>query len=421
MDAVLALRTTDAKEAFARQFPVHVGVDVGKSFHQLVARDSTGARGPAVRIDATRAGFESAEAALRGRFPLARPAEMLVGLEFAGHYGATFAQYLTKRGYGVVTVLPAVTKRTKELEDNSPRKDDSKDAGQICKLLGQGLFVGAPVLPDALQALRVLTTERQRLAREETGLVNRLHAALDLAWPEFPTAFPRLQKPTPQALLHRWPTAESFAHACLSTIQRVVHRASRGHVSAARARALHQAARESVALHGATLVRAREIRRCLARYDVARAQITEVEGELGRLVAGIPAAQALLTVPRVSVVCAATIVAELGLPASFRHPRQMLKLAGMNLAARSSGTSLHGRPHQTKRGRPALRRQLFLLAGRWCQRGGPARGRYAALLARNGGRRASAVCAVARSLVPPLLRVMQSGAPFDLARWSHWA
>jgi len=64
-----------------------------------------------------------------------------------------------------------------------------------------------------------------------------------------------------------------------------------------------------------------------------------------------------------------------------------------------------------------LRRQLFLLAGRWCQRRGLYRTYYEDLLARNGGLKTKAVCAVARKLVPLLLAVLQREQPFDRERW----
>jgi transposase len=115
-------------------------------------------------------------------------------------------------------------------------------------------------------------------------------------------------------------------------------------------------------------------------------------------------------------VCAATLVAELGTPQDYAHYRQVLKLAGMNLASRSSGQT-EGRKWQSKRGRPMLRRQLFLLAGRWCLKRGLYHEDYVALKARNGGAGTKAVCTLARKLVPLLLKVMQSGEPFDRARW----
>ena len=149
-----------------------------------------------------------------------------------------------------------------------------------------------------------------------------------------------------------------------------------------------------------------------------REQQADVEQRIASLVAICPEATALLSVPEVSAVCAGTIVSELGTPSDFDHPRQVLKLAGMNLVSASSGQRDQARvpKWQSKRGRPALRRQLFLLAGRWCQKDGLYRADYEALLER-GSTRTKAVCSIARKLVPLLLAVMRSAEPFDLTRW----
>src|SRR5215208_2402297 len=87
-------RGADAKESYARTFQVHVGVDAGKTFHKLVARGPDGRRGKAVRVDVSRAGFEAADAYLRECFPDVPPERVLVGLEFAGQNGFTFAHFL---------------------------------------------------------------------------------------------------------------------------------------------------------------------------------------------------------------------------------------------------------------------------------------------------------------------------------------
>ena len=92
-------------------------------------------------------------------------------------------------------------------------------------------------------------------------------------------------------------------------------------------------------------------------------------------------------------------------------------LAGMNLVGRDSGLSVNGRRWQSKRGRPMLRRQLFLLAGRWCTPRGLLRDDYLALCKRNGNCRTKAVCAVARKIVPILFEIMRSGRPFDVEKY----
>src|SRR5690606_15485793 len=178
---------TDRKEAYARRFPIHVGVDTGKRFHKLVARGPDGRRHRAVRVDVSRSGFDAADEYLRHMFLGQQREAMLVGLEFGGHHGATFAQDLKCRGYPTVAILPSVTKKLKEVEDNSPRKGDAKDAGQICKLIASGLFVEPIVLSETTAQLRVLATERHRLGVEETRLKNRLQAVLDTVWPELTT------------------------------------------------------------------------------------------------------------------------------------------------------------------------------------------------------------------------------------------
>jgi len=188
---------TDEKRLFARTFPVHIGVDTGKTFHVLVAQGPDGRPTESHRVEVSRAAFARPDAQLRTWFPHVSRDRMLVGLEFAGHHGFTFARYLAGRGYQVVNVLPAQTKRAKELEDNSPLKSDPKDAATVYGLLGHGIFVRFPSLEGAYLELRLLTTHRQRLTVEATRFKNRLQSLLDLAWPEFVGQFSALEKATP--------------------------------------------------------------------------------------------------------------------------------------------------------------------------------------------------------------------------------
>ena len=127
----------------------------------------------------SRAGFDGADAYLRKSFPGIKRSEMLVGIEFGGHQGLTFPRYLAAKGY--------------EVEDGSPRKNDANNASQICKLPSARPFVTFNPLDETVGELRVLTTERQRLTVEATRLKNRLHSALDLAWPAFAGQFAGLQ------------------------------------------------------------------------------------------------------------------------------------------------------------------------------------------------------------------------------------
>jgi transposase len=409
----------EEREQFAQGFRVHVGVDAGKSFHKLVAAGPERVRTTAVRVDVTREGFEGALEFLRTQFPDVQPEETLVAIEFAGHYGYTFADFLRAHGFVIVTMPSVVTKRLKEIEDNSPRKDDAKDAAQICKLVGAGLFVSYATLSPLVAQLRVLSTERHRLAVEETRMRIRLRAILDLAWPEFATHFPHLGAETARALLHRWPVAADVAAAHPRAVHALMKRVSQNHFKPAKAKALLAAAKTSIAITSDLAARRSQVRRLLERWDLLLTQVARVETDMAPLVAQHAGATALMTIPEVGLVCAASLVAELGTPEGYESPRQVLKLAGMNLAGRESGTSIRGRIKQTKRGRPLLRRQLFLLAGRWCRTGAPYRAAFLAMAKRNGGSKISAICALARRMVPMLLHIMQTGEAFDRKRWDR--
>jgi hypothetical protein len=65
--------TPDQKLAYARSFPVHVGVDTGKTFHVLVARGPDGFRTKAIKVVVSRPGFQAAAAQLRGKPLLMAP------------------------------------------------------------------------------------------------------------------------------------------------------------------------------------------------------------------------------------------------------------------------------------------------------------------------------------------------------------
>lgn len=407
------------KRSFANAIPVHVGVDTGKTFHVLVARGPDGRESKPIRVPVSRDGFSKSTEQLHALYPSLGPERTLVGLEFAGHHGFTYARFLAERGYAVVNVLPAHTKRAKELEDNSQLKTDEKDAGVVLRLLGQGIFVRFPFLQRPYVELRLLTTHRHRLTVEATRFKNRLQGLLDLAWPELLNSFYRLEKATPLAVLERWPLPQDLLRTSARSVHAHIRKASRGHIDAERVRTIIADARQTIALPDAADERRLEIQFLLARWRLLREQLAILDARIAALVQECPEARVLLSVPEVSAVCAATIVSELGTPQDYAHYRQVLKLAGMNLVHHSSG--LRG-PNvtpkwQSKRGRPMLRRQLFLLAGRWCQTRGLYRQHYLALKARNGNLATHAVCTIARKLVPMLLKVMQTNEPFDRERW----
>src|SRR5690606_25592711 len=84
---------------------------------------------------AGKASRRAAAAILAAAGPGATPPKVLVGIEFAGTYGFTFAHFLHQQGFPVVSVLPAHTKKWKEVVHNQNLKTDAKDDVGITDLV----------------------------------------------------------------------------------------------------------------------------------------------------------------------------------------------------------------------------------------------------------------------------------------------
>lgn len=66
--------------------------------------------------------------------------EILVGLEPTGHYWFNLGQFLSGKNIRFVMVNPLHVHRTKELDDNSPSKNDRKDPRIIANLVRDGRY-----------------------------------------------------------------------------------------------------------------------------------------------------------------------------------------------------------------------------------------------------------------------------------------
>ena len=383
------------KRERAQRAAAVVGVDAGKVSHTLVVRPSGQPDSKPFSFPTTRTGFEAAVSFVR-RVTLAEPSATLVGIEFAGNYGFTFAHFLDQLRFPVVSILPAHTKRWKDVAHNQPLKTDAKDAGTITDLVAQGHFVGFPFLSPAYAELRYLAAGRERLALLRRGAMTQLRTLLQVVFPEFEAIFPLLTKKTPLVLLRAFPTPEDLLGAPRAKVLRVLQTASRGHLGQATYERVMAAARGTLGLPGAQGQLRQEIGLTLARLALFEQQLGALEAAMVEALAPLPETPCLLSIPRVAPVTAAVFLGSIGDPRAYECGEQILRVAGLSLIERSSGIH-RGIPRISKRGRPLLRQAAFMFAVRSITRGGLFRGEYEALCQRNGGQKMKAVVAVMRS------------------------
>lgn len=405
-------RRTRAQHALAV-----AGVDAGKFRHAMVVRVRGRPDSKPLLFDTTRPGFDQAVAAVRAMLPPGAEGEVLVGVEFAGAYGFTFAHYLHALGtvsgvrFGVVSVLPMHTKRWKEVTHRQPLKTDAKDAAGIADLAGQGHYVGFPFLAPAYAELRHLLSARERLTVLRRGVLSRLRSTLDVVFPEFGTVFGSLARPTARAVLAAFPGPQAVLAAKPLHLRRVLRAASHNHGVKETYAKLVEAARTTVALPVAQGALAAEVPLLVGRLDLYEAQLKTLEALMAERLDRLDAARALLTVPKVAPVTAAAFLGSLGDPRAYSSAQEVLALAGLTLVERSSGVH-QGERRISKRGRPVLRKHAHLFAVRSVMTGGLFRAEYQALLARNGGKAAPALTAVARRGLRLFFSVARRGTPW---------
>lgn len=390
-----------------------VGVDAGKFTHTLVIRPRGEADSRPFTFAVSRTGFEEAAAVIRAAAPQATPADVLVAIEFAGTYGFTLAHYLHRLGHPIVSVLPAHTKRWKEVTHHQPLKTDAKDAVGIVDLASHGHFVGFPFLAPAYAELRYLATTRARLVDTQRIALTRIRSLLHVVFPEFEQHFGRFTHRTPLAVLQAFPGPDALLAAPPRQLTVLLRRTSRGQCGAEIAQALRTAAATTIGLPQAQGTVRQELPMLIAQYALATQQRKAIEAAIAQVLGTLPEAEALLSIPLVAPVTAGVFLGAIGDPQAYHSSREVLSLAGLALVERSSGI-VHGHQRISKRGRPLLRAMAYMLAVRSIRAGGIFRAEYEALCRRNGGQRLKAVVAVSRSAVKLLFSIARDRRLFTV-------
>jgi transposase len=167
-----------------------VGVDIAKNVHWARFTDYRGTPlGKALKVLNNKAGFENILTTINGVGKQHDLSQVILGLEPTGHYQKPLAHYLTSQGIKVVLINPYHTKKAKEPDDNSPTKNDQKDALTIARLLRDGRYSQLYLPQDVFAELRVLSSTRGSLMKRQNAIKNTIRAVLDEYFPELVTVF----------------------------------------------------------------------------------------------------------------------------------------------------------------------------------------------------------------------------------------
>jgi|LSQX01.2.fsa_nt_gb transposase len=344
-----------------------VGVDVAKSLQWARFVDYRGIElGKTISFRNDKNGFETIVAKINEicnikclKNPINK---VIVGMEPTGHYWKTLANYLMQRSYKVVGVNPYHTKKSKELDDNSPTKCDKKDAITIARLVKDGRFFD-PYLPqDVYAELRVLSNARISVMKRNNALKNTIIAVLDEYFPEITSVFKNpLKGKASRQVLRDCPFPKEILKLGEIGVLAVIKKAVRKTVGIKKVKQLIAVANDSIGVEYGQLSTKLKLVGMLDELELIEKQLETLEKSMEEMLETTGYAEQILSIKGIGIVTAATFIGEIGDPMRFSHARQISNLAGYNLAEDSSGKNKSGTAI-SKRGRKQLRNVLYQMA-----------------------------------------------------------
>jgi transposase len=336
-----------------------VGVDIAKTIHYARAFDYRGIELAKVfKFENSREGLESFKEWIDSIAKEAGKSSSIVGMEPTGHYWLNLGHFLRDEGVRLVLVNPFHVKRSKELDDNSPTKNDRKDPKTIAKLVNDGRY-SVPYIPVGIYSdLRIVMNVRDTINNSLIRIKNRVIRWLDMYFPEFFDVFGDWEGKAALITLREFPTPEKIIATGIEKIVATWRKGVERAVGVKRATRLMEAAKGSIGIKEGLRMAQKELRIIIQQYDMYMEQLSEIEAEMEELALRVPGVKEMLTIKGVGITTAAGFMAEVGDVSRFSHPSQIQKLAGLNLVENSSGDH-KGQTTISKRGRSRLRSILF--------------------------------------------------------------
>ncbi len=337
---------------------------------------------------------------------------VIVGIESTGCYGIPFLHFLKDKDVELVYVNPSHTKKVKEVQDNSPNKNDKKDPKVIADIIELGRWLRV-VIPEGTAAeLRELVHSRDDALKERTAQYNKLYDHMFKIFPEFEQLMKNLKTKTAQYLLQHYPTPESIIELGVVKLSEIIHRISRGKINAERSKQLYQAADLSIGIKEGQTKIVNKIQNILHIISIYNEFIDRYEQDISIELPKIPESRYIMSIKGIGEVTAAGIIGEMADFKDFKSFAEVEKYAGLNLYEISSGKH-KGQKRISKRGRPLLRKLLFFAAINVVRKGAIFHEKYQSYLER-GMIKMKALIAICRKLLKLIFVLVRNHSEFDI-------
>lgn len=323
--------------------------------------------------------------------------EVVLGFESSGPYAEPLCHFLRKKDVHLVQTNPMHTKRLKELQGNSPEKNDKKDPRVIADIimLGHALSV---IIPEGASAeLRRLNQARERAVKDQTADKNRLQDRMFILFPEFLDIMRGISSKSAMHLIQNHSTPEDIVHLGEEALAAILKKVSCGKLGKERAQALFAAARNSIGIDEGKQSILMEIEHLVCKIEREEHFIKNLEKHMERYLEHIAYSHCILSIKGIGIITTAGIIGEAGDFRKYTTIKEIMKLAGLDLYEVSSGKH-KGQRHISKRGRSLMRKQLYYAAVNAVKTNGIMHHQYHTMLDR-GMPKTKALTAISRKLL----------------------
>ncbi len=348
---------------------LYIGVDIGKFKHvagflskTLLERHKHFEQCPAFIFDQSREGFHAFVERIQAYCPLE---QCFILMEQTGHYHRPLLQYLVELDLPVF-VIHIQRRQTGMI------KTDKRDALGLANQLYTQLELGAQVA-DTLQVIRRaipaseaaaqlkgLMRHRYELVNEATQRKNKLIAVCDELFPEFAQVFKDPNAPIALDLREQFPTPRAIAAASPMELRKVRRR---NHPSEAQFIRLQQLAAMSIGTKDAAREHSLILEQALFIQELRLLQnhLERLEGEIAQIVEQSREGQILTSIPPISPLYAASIIATIGSIGNFADAAHLKSYFGWAPTRAQTGVSFD-HTHLTKGGSREMKKVMFLVA-----------------------------------------------------------
>lgn len=342
-----------------------VGIDIAKDTHAAQVTDFRGRVLTSRHLSFTNTleGFEKLLRWIQGVQAKHRLSSVIVGLEPTGHYWFNLAHWLLQQSIEVVLVNPVTTHRNKENRDNSPSKNDPKDALVIADVVSRGYYTEYAPQEAVFERLKTVMSDREYWVKQSISLSNRIVRWIDLYFPEFRQVFKEWTAARSLASLRSFPSPCDLQGLSVDEIiqgwgKQGMKRPGgvTGKMTAVR---LLQAASRSIGDTRVPEEARRDLHRLLNAYTQTQHLLDSMQQEVEALLNDLPMVKQLQSIRGLGTITIAALLGCAGDLRHYAHGRQLMRRAGLNLAECTSG-KFKGQIKLSKRGDSMLRKYLFL-------------------------------------------------------------